>query len=109
MEAKQTVLVFGASGNMGSAISKSIAKGSYRLLLMSNDAEKLQKFQSDKDLAEGVANPIKKDLTGLVTQPDTSAAEELQKSLPKSKVVKAFNITLPIRLGAKQIIIYDFF
>jgi predicted dinucleotide-binding enzyme len=32
-------------------------------------------------------------LTGLVTQPDTSAAEELQKLLPKSKVVKAFNTT----------------
>jgi 8-hydroxy-5-deazaflavin:NADPH oxidoreductase len=140
MEAKQTVAVFGASGNMGSAISKSIAKGPYRLLLMSNDAEKLQKLQSDilkefpgaeaeviqtlidarwkadifilavpysaeaeivteiKDLAEGkivisITNPINKDLTGFVTQPGTSAAEELQKLLPKSKVVKAFNTT----------------
>ena len=140
MEAKQTVAVFGASGNMGSAISKSIANGPYRLLLMSNDAEKLQKLQSDilkefpgaeaeviqtlidarwkadifilavpysseaeiapeiMDLAEdkiviSIANPINKDFTGLVTQPDTSAAEELQKLLPKSKVVKAFNTT----------------
>ena len=140
MEAKQTVAVFGASGNMGSAITKSIAKGPYRLLLISNDAEKLQKLQADilkefpgaeaeaiqtlinarwkadifilavpyyseaeivseiMDLAEGkivisIANPINKDLTGLVTQPDTSAAEELQKLLPKSKVVKAFNTT----------------
>jgi 8-hydroxy-5-deazaflavin:NADPH oxidoreductase len=41
MEAKQTVAVFGASGSMGPAITKSIAKGPYRLLLMSNDAEKL--------------------------------------------------------------------
>ena len=140
MQAKQTVAVFGASGNMGSAITKSIAKGPYRLLLISNDAEKLQKLQADiskefpgaeaepiqtlinarwkadifilavpyssemeivseiMDLAEGkivisIANPINKDLTGLVTQPDTSAAEELQKLLPKSKVVKAFNTT----------------
>ena len=140
MEAKQTVAVFGASGNMGSAITKSIAKGPYRLLLISTDAEKLQKLQSDilkefpnaeaeviqtlidarwkadifilavpysaeaeiapeiMDLAErkiviSIANPINKDLTGLVTQPDTSAAEELQKLLPKSKVVKAFNTT----------------
>jgi predicted dinucleotide-binding enzyme len=50
------------------------------------------------DLAEGkivisITNPINKDLTGLVTQPGTSAAEELQKLLPKSKVVKAFNTT----------------
>ena len=140
MEVKQTVAVFGANGNMGSAITKSIAKGPYRLLLISNDAEKLQKLQSDivkefpdteaeaiqtlidarwkadifilavpysseaeivpeiKDLADGkivisITNPINKDLTGLVTQPDTSAAEELQKLLPKSKVVKAFNTT----------------
>ena len=140
MEAKQTVAVFGASGNMGSAITKSIAKGPYRLLLISNDAEKLQKLQADilkespkaeaeaiqtlinarwkadifilavpyyseveivseiMDLAEGkivisIANPINKDLTGLVTEPGTSAAEELQKLLPKSKVVKAFNTT----------------
>jgi len=140
MEAKQTVAVFGASGNMGSAITKSIAKGPYRLLLISNDAEKLQKLRADilkespkaeaeaiqtlinarwkadifilavpyyseveivseiMDLAEGkivisIANPINKDLTGLVTEPDTSAAEKLQKLLPKSKVVKAFNTT----------------
>ena len=130
MQAKQTVAVFGASGNMGSAITKSIAKGPYRLLLISNDEEKLQTLQADilkefpgaeaeaiqtlidvrwkadifilavpyssemeivseiMDLAEGkivisIANPINKDLTALVTQPDTSAAEELQKLLPK--------------------------
>ena len=47
MEAKQTIAVFGASGSTGSAITKSIAKGTYRLLLMSNDAEELQKLQSD--------------------------------------------------------------
>ena len=140
METKQTVAVFGASGSMGSAITKSIVKGPYRLLLMSNDAENLQKLQSDvlkefpnaeveaiqtlidarwkadifilavpysaeaeivseiRDVAEGkivisITNPINKNLTGLVTQPDTSAAEELQKLLPKSKVVKAFNTT----------------
>ncbi len=140
METKQTVAVFGASGSMGSAITKSIAKGPYRLLLMSNEAGKLQELQTDivkefpdaeaeviqtlidarwkadifilavpyaaeaeivseiKDLAEGkivisITNPINKDLTGLVTQPGTSAAEELQKLLPQSNVVKAFNTT----------------
>jgi predicted dinucleotide-binding enzyme len=30
---------------------------------------------------------------GLITSPDTSAAEELQKLLPNSKVIKAFNTT----------------
>lgn len=140
MQVKETVAVFGASGSMGSAIFKSIASGPYRLLLMSNEADKLQRLQSDvlkefpdaeaeviqtlidarwkadifilavpysseveivdeiKELAKGkivisIANPINKDLTGLETQPGTSAAEELQKLLPESKVVKAFNTT----------------
>ena len=55
MEAKQTIAVFGASGSTGSAITKSIAKGTYSLLPMSNDAEKLQKLQSDI-LKESVKN-----------------------------------------------------
>lgn len=140
MQAKQTIAVFGASGNMGSAISKCLAKGPYRLLLMSNDFEKLLKLHSDilnefphaeaeviqtlidarwkadifilavpysaeaaiipeiADLSQdkiviSITNPINKDLTGLHTAPGTSAAEEIQKSLPKSKVVKAFNTT----------------
>jgi NADPH-dependent F420 reductase len=140
METKQTVAIFGASGSMGSAITKSIANGPYRLLLISKDAQKLQKLQSEifkeipnaeteviqtlidarwkadifilavpysseaaivpeiKDLAVGkivisISNPINKTLTGSVTAPDTSAAEELQKLLPDSKVVKAFNTT----------------
>ena len=42
METKQTIAIFGATGNMGSAIAKSVAKGAYRLLLISNDIEKLK-------------------------------------------------------------------
>ena len=140
METKQTIAIFGATGNMGSAIAKSLAKGAYRLLLISNDMEKLKSLQSNisanssttepeimqslndtdskpdiiilavpyaaeaeiapaiRQLAAGktvisIANPINKNLTGLVTAPDSSAAEELQKLLPDSKVVKAFNTT----------------
>ena len=40
-----------------------------------------------------IANPLNETYSGLVTSPDTSAAEELQKLLPSSKVVKAFNTT----------------
>lgn len=40
-----------------------------------------------------IANPLNETYSGLVTSPDTSAAEELQKLLPNSKVVKAFNTT----------------
>jgi len=41
MQTKQTIAIIGATGNMGSAISKSLAKGNYRLLLKSNDKNKL--------------------------------------------------------------------
>ena len=41
MQTKQTIAIIGATGNMGSAISKSLARGNYRLLLKSNDKNKL--------------------------------------------------------------------
>jgi len=42
MATKKTIAIIGATGNEGSAIAKSLAKGPYRLLLMGNNAEKLQ-------------------------------------------------------------------
>lgn len=140
MKTKQTITVIGATGNMGSAISKSLSKGNYRLLLCSGDKGKVQEvindikssnpsadvevidcsaqasweadiiiaavpFQAEKEVAEkikevanqkiviSIANPLNETYNGLVTPPDTSAAEELQKLLPNSKVVKAFNTT----------------
>jgi NADPH-dependent F420 reductase len=140
MKTKQTIAIIGATGNMGSAISKSLSKGNYRLLLKSDDQEKLNKlaeqirstnssadvetilcpaeasweadiivlavpYQAEKEIAEkikevanqkvviSIANPLNDTYDGLVTAPDTSAAEELQKLLPGSKVIKAFNTT----------------
>lgn len=140
MNTKQTIAVIGASGNMGSAISKSLSKGNNRLLLFANEKEKVEAvvndikssnasadvealecptnasweadviilavpFQAEKGLAErikevanqkiviSIANPLNETYNGLVTSPNTSAAEELQKLLPNSKVVKAFNTT----------------
>ena len=40
-----------------------------------------------------ITNPLNKEYIDLVTSPNTSAAEELQKLLPDSKVVKTFNTT----------------
>src|SRR5699024_4813769 len=40
-----------------------------------------------------IANPIDEDFSKLITDPDTSAAEQLQQWLPYSRVVKAFNTT----------------
>lgn len=42
MATKKTIAIIGATGKEGSAIAKSLAKGPYRLLLMGNNAEKLQ-------------------------------------------------------------------
>jgi len=140
MKIKQTIAVIGATGNMGSAISKSLSKGNYKLLLCANEQDKVQTlvqqiklqnssadveavdcsteasweadiiilalpYEAEKEVAEkiremanqkiviSIANPLNSSYNGLVTAADTSAAEELQKLLPNSKVIKAFNTT----------------
>ena len=140
MKTKQTIAVIGAAGSMGSAISRSLSKGNYRLLLYANQQEKTRTligqikavqpsadveamdckvqasweadiiilavpFEAEKEVAEkiremanqkiviSISNPLNSSYDGLVTRPDTSAAEELQKLLPNSKVIKAFNTT----------------
>ncbi len=138
--AKTSIAIIGATGNMGSAIAKTLAKGPYRLLLFAHDKEKLEglrkeimtatpsadldcvgcpadasweadviipavPYPAQKEVAEkiktvatqkvvvSIVNPLNESYNGLVTAPDTSAAEELQKLLPDSKVVKAFSTT----------------
>jgi len=150
MKTKQTIAVIGATGNMGSAISKSLAKGNYRLLLKSTEQDKLDKlvneikekistadveamecpteasweadviilavpFEAEKQITKmikdvanqkiviSIANPLNETFNGLVTAPDTSAAEELQKLLPNSKVIKAFNTTFAADFDAPVI------
>ena len=140
MQTKQTITIIGATGNMGSAISKGLSKGKYRLLLCSNEFEKVEDlvkqikqtnpaadvealdcsvdasweadiiilavpYSAEKELVQrlkevanqkiviSIANPMNDTFDGLVTPPDSSAAEELQKLLPNSKIVKAFNTT----------------
>ncbi|MBD0276864.1 MAG: SDR family NAD(P)-dependent oxidoreductase [Flavisolibacter sp.] len=140
MQANTTIVIIGASGNMGSSIAKGLAKGAYRLLLCANDLSKVQTvvneiksnhpsadieaidctknasweadiiilavpYAAEKELAQkikevanqkiviSIANPLNEAYNGLVTPSDSSAAEELQKLLPHSKVVKAFNTT----------------
>lgn len=55
-------------------------------------AEKIKEVANQK-IVISIANPLNDFFNGLVTAPDTSAAEELQKLLPNSKVIKAFNTT----------------
>ncbi len=47
MKTKQAVAVIGASGEMGSAIARSISKGNYRILLHSTDRSKIQLLMND--------------------------------------------------------------
>jgi NADPH-dependent F420 reductase len=140
MNTKQSIAIIGATGSMGAAISKSLSKANYRLLLKGNDEKKLNKlvgeirstnsgadieailcpaeasweadiiilavpFEAEKEIAGkirevanqkvviSIANPLNQTYDGLVTTAGTSAAEELQKLLPDSKVIKAFNTT----------------
>jgi NADPH-dependent F420 reductase len=140
MKTKQTIAVIGATGKMGAAISQSLSKGNYRLLLCATNQDKVQAlvqqiklnnpsadvqttdcsveasweadiiipavpYEAEKEVAKkikemanqkiviSIANPLNKTYDGLVTGADTSAAEELQKLLPNSKVIKAFNTT----------------
>ncbi|MEO5781727.1 MAG: hypothetical protein ABIQ07_00560 [Ginsengibacter sp.] len=44
MATKKTIAIIGASGNMGSAIAKSLAKSQYRLLLFGKEENKLKQF-----------------------------------------------------------------
>lgn len=55
-------------------------------------ADKIQDVATQK-IVISIANPIDEDFRKLITDPDTSAAEELQQWLPNSRVVKAFNTT----------------
>jgi NADPH-dependent F420 reductase len=138
MAHKKTIAIIGATGNMGSAISRSLSQGNYRLLLMSSNTEKLAAlsnslanakatidiigcskeasweadiiivatpYEAEKEVAEkirgvangkiviSISNPLNSNYNDLVTSPNNSAAEELQRLLPHSRVVKTFNTT----------------
>lgn len=55
-------------------------------------APKIRQFATRK-IVISIANPLNETSNALVTTSDTSAAEELQKLLPNSTVVKALNTT----------------
>jgi 8-hydroxy-5-deazaflavin:NADPH oxidoreductase len=55
-------------------------------------AERIREVATGK-IVISISNPLNDKYNELVTSPDTSAAEELQKLLPNSKVVKTFNTT----------------
>ncbi len=147
---KKTIAIIGATGKMGSAITKSLAKENYRLILFSRDEQKAKALQielkeknkqleiecsscpydasweadiiilavpykSEKEVAQkikevatqkiliSISNPLNKNYDGLITVAGTSAAEELQKLLPDSKLVKAFSTTFAANFNQTMI------
>ena len=150
MSIKQTIAIIGATGEMGSAISRSLAGDNYRLLLYSNDQAQLRllvesilnsraeadvegiacttqaaweadiiiaavPYEAEKEIAVkikdvantkiviSISNPVDETYNKLITANNTSAAEELQKLLPNSKVVKAFNTTFATDFSVLEI------
>jgi hypothetical protein len=56
MRTKQTIAVIGATGSMGTAISKTISKGNYRLLLSSRNFDKTQHLVNDIQSTDALAD-----------------------------------------------------
>jgi len=139
MAQKKTIAIIGATTQRGSLVAKNLAKGNYRLLLMSEEVEQLSAlanefsqsaaeieiiscakdacweadiiivaapYEIEKDVAErikevttgkiviSVSNPLDNNYEKLFPTANSSAAEELQRLLPYSKVVKTFNTSL---------------
>jgi len=134
---QQTIAIIGASGKMGKAITKSLAKAGYRLLLITSNVPALEQqlhglcrhpsaeieimqcaytasweadiillavpYKAENGVAEkikevatnkiviSISNPVNETVTALETVSGKSAGEELQQTLPHSRVVKAFN------------------
>ncbi len=65
-------------------------------------AEKIREVANQK-IVISIANPLNSSYDGLTTPPDSSAAEELQKLLPHSKLVKAFNTSFAANFTTPQI------
>ncbi len=58
---------------------------------------------ANRKIVISISNPLNETYDGLVTAPDTSAAEQLQLLLPNSIVVKAFNTTFAADFAAPVI------
>jgi predicted dinucleotide-binding enzyme len=65
-------------------------------------ADKIQEVATGK-IVISISNPLNNAYMDSVTSPDTSAAEELQKLLPHSKVVKTFNTIFAADFNAPPI------
>ncbi|WP_299825970.1 hypothetical protein [uncultured Pontibacter sp.] len=67
MKTIQTIAIIGASGNMGIAIFRGLAKGNYILLLCVNDLRKVKAVANQK-IVISFANLCQKTFDGVVQQ-----------------------------------------
>jgi 8-hydroxy-5-deazaflavin:NADPH oxidoreductase len=109
-------IAIAGDGNVGSALQEGLSKAGYEVSAVGREPEKLREKALDasviilavpygavdetlRELGDAVNGKVLIDTTNRLTkqmqlQPgETSGAEELQKKVPKAKVVKAFNTT----------------
>src|SRR5665213_1128268 len=72
METNLSIALFGATGKMGAALAKSLARGPYRLLLISGETSMLKGLQSEilMHLTHAAEAEAIKSLDDTLTKPD---------------------------------------
>ena len=65
-------------------------------------AERIREVATGK-IVISISNPLNEEMNDLLTDPESSAAEELQALLPDSRVVKAFNTTFAADFASPEI------
>lgn len=114
-------------GNVGSALRRGFARGGHDAKAVGNEPDRLHEFASSADvvvlavpfgaidnvvheLGNSVDGKILVDVTnalnedyGLAVGFTTSGAEELQKKMPRAKVVKAFNTVFASNMDRGQV------
>lgn len=94
--ANQVRAAYPAATVQASSLEQPIQDDVVVLALWFTAAQELARQLRDRlthKIVVDISNPLNETFDGLATAPGTSAAEELARLLPKSKVVKAFNTT----------------
>jgi predicted dinucleotide-binding enzyme len=106
-DAEEVVSEIGAEGSAKAGRSgDEIADGVVVLAVYYPDAKAAVEQYGDAlsgKVVVDITNPVKDDLDGLVTPPDSSAAQELAASAGGANIVKAFNTTFANTLGEGQV------
>ena len=107
------ILITGGAGFIGSALARRIVEHSDHEVLVFDKLTYAGTMTSLDPVADNprfrfighdISNPLNDQYNGLVTSPDTSAAETIRSVLPEgSKLVKAFNTTFAGTLVEGQV------